>query len=259
MPLFFQLLASGSKGNSLLIGSPKTRFLLDAGLSGKELARRLESSPVQPHQLKAMIVSHEHQDHVRGLGVFSRRFDLPVYMNEGTLNQLPSRTGRFADIQVFQSGSSFVVGDIKVHPFSISHDAGDPVGFVMEHGNSRLGVCTDLGAVTHLVQQRLQGCHGLVLEANHDHELLINGPYPPHLKQRIRSRHGHLSNADACRLLMNLYHSDLDTVLLAHLSETNNHPDLVRESVDELRRQNGWQGVRFEVGRQSQVSSVIEI
>jgi phosphoribosyl 1,2-cyclic phosphodiesterase len=259
MPLFFQILASGSKGNALLVGSSKTQILLDAGLSGKELVCRLEQTPIRVRQLSAIVVSHEHLDHVRGLGVLSRRFHLPVYLNQGTLDHLSSQIGQLAAVQLFQSGVAFQLGDLRIHPFSISHDAYDPVGFVIEHEGSRLGVCTDLGVVTHLVRQRLQDCHGLVLEANHDMSLLLNGPYPPYLKQRIRSRNGHLSNVETCELLEHIYHGGLQKVLLAHLSEVNNRPDLVLQSVQELQRLNGWRNVRFEVGKQSEVSTGIEI
>lgn len=259
MPLFFQTLASGSKGNAILIGSPKTQILLDAGLSGKELTRRLDQTPVKANRLSALVVTHEHQDHVRGLGILSRRFDLPVYLTQGTLDHLPSQIGQFASFKIFKAGFSFNIGDLHLQPFSISHDAQDPVGFVIEHEGSKLGVCTDLGVATHLVKQRLQGCHGLVLEANHDVRLLLDGPYPPHLKQRIRSRHGHLSNEDTCELLKILYHSELQAVILAHLSEVNNHPDLVFQSSQDLRFQNGWHDVRFEIGKQNEISPTIEI
>jgi phosphoribosyl 1,2-cyclic phosphodiesterase len=259
MPLFFQVLASGSKGNAVLVCSPKTCVLLDAGLSGKELSRRLEKTPVNGAKLSGVVVSHEHQDHVRGCGVLSRRFDLPVYSSQGTLETLPPQVGQLASVQVFQSGVSFRIGDLVFHPFAISHDAKEPVGFIIEHQDTRLGVCTDLGVATQLVRTRLQGCHGLVLEANHDVDLLINGPYPWHLKQRIRSRHGHLSNMDTLELLKTIHHSRLKAVIFAHLSEVNNHPDKVCESVSEIRRSPQWECVRFEIGKQSEVGPGIEL
>ena len=259
MPLYFQVLASGSKGNTILVCSPKTCVLLDAGLSGKELSRRLDRTPAKGSKLAGLVLSHEHQDHIRGCGVLSRRFDLPVYASQGTLEGLPPQVGQIHNVQVFQSGSSFKIGDLLIHPFAISHDAREPVGFVIEHESTRLGVCTDLGVATQLVRTRLQGCHGLVLEANHDMDLLLNGPYPWELKQRIRSRHGHLSNTDSLELLTTLHHTGLKAVVFAHLSEVNNHPDVVSRCSGEIRRSPQWECVRFEIGKQDEVTPGFEL
>jgi phosphoribosyl 1,2-cyclic phosphodiesterase len=259
MPLLFQSLASGSKGNAVVVCSHQTRILLDTGLSARELVLRLEHTPVKAKQLDAVLISHEHTDHVRGLGTLSRRFDLPVYLSQGTLENLPPETGHLADVRLFQAGVPFAVGDIRISPFAISHDARDPAGFVLENGAQRLGVCTDLGMVTQLVRTRLRGCNGLILEANHDPDLLFNGPYPLPLKQRIRGRHGHLSNADSYELLKSIYHGSLQVVMFAHLSEVNNRPELVlggfRESLDD----DGWDDVALEVGKQHQVSKTFTL
>jgi len=254
MPLLFQALASGSKGNAVVVCSYRTRILLDAGLSARELVLRLEQTPVKAKQLDAVVISHEHTDHVRGLGTLSRRFDLPVYLTRGTLENLPPEIGHLADVRLFQAGVPFAVGDIRISPFALSHDAKDPAGFVLEHDTRRLGVCTDLGMVTQLVRTRLQGCHGLILEANHDPDLLFSGPYPLSLKQRIRSRHGHLSNADSFELLTSIYHDHLQVVLFAHLSEVNNRPELVLASARESLNDDVWDDVALEVGKQHQVS-----
>jgi len=259
MPLFCQVLASGSKGNAVLVCSPKTRILIDAGLSGKELVRRLDQTPVQAQHLDALVISHEHQDHVRGSGVMSRRFDLPVYLTCGTLDNLSQKVGRFSSVQVIQPGVPIKIGDLGIHPFAISHDAGEPVGFTIEHEDFRLGICTDLGIATQLVKARLQKCHGLVLEANHDLDMLLKGPYPWELKQRIRSRHGHLSNADTSELLKALHHDRLKTVVFAHLSEVNNHPDIVLRTYQEFLRLPEWESVRFEIGKQDEVTPGIEL
>ena len=259
MPLYFQVLASGSKGNAILVCSPKTCVLVDAGLSGKELARRLDKTPATGPKLAGIVLSHEHQDHIRGCGILSRRFDLPVYASQGTLEGLPPQVGQIPNVQVFQSGASFKIGDLIFHPFAISHDAGEPVGFVIEHESTLLGVCTDLGVATQLVRTRLQGCHGLVLEANHDMDLLLNGPYPWHLKQRIKSRHGHLSNTDSIELLEAIHHSRLKAVVFAHLSEVNNHPDAVSKCSSQIRQSPQWECVRFEIGKQQEVTPDIEL
>jgi phosphoribosyl 1,2-cyclic phosphodiesterase len=259
MPLHFQALASGSKGNAILVSSHKTKILIDAGLSARELVSRLQRTSVKAGQLNAVVITHEHTDHVRGLGTLSRRFDLPVYLSQGTLENLPLETGQLSEVNLFQPGVAFAIGDLRIHPFAVSHDAQDPTGFVLEHDGRRLGVCTDLGIVTKLVQTRLQGCHGLILEANHDPQLLLNGPYPLPLKQRIRSRHGHLSNIDSFELLQNIYHSALQVVLFAHLSEVNNQPDLVLTSAREFLSDAAWNGVAFTVGKQHEVSRTFEL
>jgi len=259
MSLFFQMLASGSKGNSILVCSEKTRVLVDAGTTCKELVSRLEKTPVRPKNLDAVLITHEHNDHVGAAGTLSRKFNLPVYMTRGTLENLPPNVGRCAAVTVFATGTRFEIGDLLVHPFSTSHDAGEPAGFIIENNGIRLGICTDLGIATNLVKVRLQGCHGLILEANHDVGKLLDGPYPWFLKQRIRSAHGHLSNEEACDLLEAVHHSDLRHVTLAHLSETNNHPDLVIECCLKLRRSPHWECVGFDLGKQDDLTNAVEL
>ncbi len=259
MPILFQILASGSKGNSVLIAGSKTRILLDAGLSAKELVRRMEKTPVSPRDLDGMVLSHEHSDHSRGVGPLSRRFDLPVYCSQGTLEKLPPKTGQLAHSNLFQTGRAFTIGDLSIYPFSISHDAQDPAGFVIEHEKTRLGVCTDIGVVTHLVRERLKECDALIVEANHDVKMLMEGPYPLHLKQRIRSNHGHISNDESKELIESLYHPKLRQVFLAHLSEVNNHPRLVLESFKEFTDASQWNGMRIHVARQDEPSETIEL
>lgn len=259
MSLLFQVLASGSKGNSILVCSPKTRILVDAGTTCKEIVHRLEKTCIEAKRLDALLISHEHGDHVSAAGTLSRRFDLPVFMTKGTLENLPSKTGHLSSVTVFTTGRSFDIGDLHIHAFATSHDAGESAGFVIEHDGSRLGICTDLGIVTNLVKVRLQGCHGLILESNHDVDKLMGGPYEWFLKQRIRSNHGHLSNEDACELLETVHHEQLRFVIFAHMSETNNHPDLVLESSRKLRQSPQWEGVHFELGKQREISSPMEL
>lgn len=259
MSLFFQVLASGSRGNAILVHSEKTRVLVDAGTTCKELVGRLAKTPVQAKRLDAILITHEHRDHISAVGTLSRRFNLPVYMTKGTLENLPPYVGRCASVTLFGTGSRFEIGDLVVRPFTTSHDACDPAGFIIENYGLRLGICTDLGIVTNLVKVRLKGCHGLVLEANHDLDSLLAGPYPWFLKQRIRSAHGHLSNEDACNLLEAVHHDGLRSVIFAHLSEINNHPDLVLESCRKLRQSPHWECVRFELGKQDDLAPAIEL
>jgi phosphoribosyl 1,2-cyclic phosphodiesterase len=259
MAISFQTLASGSKGNAIVVSSIHTRILIDVGLTGKELHRRMHLAGMNAAELHGVVVTHEHTDHVRGVGVLSRRYDLPVHLTRGTLENLPQQVGALARPQLFRDGHTFNIGDLLVTPFAISHDASDPVGLIVENDGCRLGICTDLGVATQLVRQRLAGCHGLVLEANHDVDLLLNGPYPWDLKQRIRSRHGHLSNTDSCELLKELLHDGLQAVVLAHLSETNNRPELVLESIRGLRLNSEWREIHFDIGPQHSIGKALEI
>ena len=218
------LLASGSKGNAIYVSDGQTSILVDAGLSGKEIERRMQAKGLAPETLQAIVVSHEHVDHVRGVGVLSRRYKLPVYISPETLKQC-GQIGRLTDARFFQCGTGFRVHSLAVRPFSTTHDAIDPAGFIVEHNGIKLGIATDLGRATTLVKNQLKDCSILIIEANHDTDMLMNGPYPWHLKQRIKGRNGHLSNEDTQHLLQEVQHSGLRHVVLAHLSEINNTPD----------------------------------
>ena len=218
------LLASGSKGNALLVANGRSRLLIDAGLSARELCRRLEAVGISPGELTGIIVTHEHIDHVRGLGVLSRRFNLPVYLHHAVAAALAD-SHRLAQVHEFDSGE-LSIGEFAVRAFPVTHDAAATVGFCVTGSTGKLGVATDLGVATRLVAEELRNCRALVLESNHDEELLRDGPYPWPLKQRIRGHHGHLSNNDSAKLLDTLCWEGLEGVLLAHLSETNNRPEL---------------------------------
>ena len=219
------LLASGSKGNSILVESGKTKLLIDAGLSARELRKRLDSVGVEAESLDALLITHEHGDHVRGLGPLVRQLDLPVYLQTDLARKLPD-VGKPECVQEFVDGEEFTIKDLTIRPFAITHDCLAPVGFTLDGELGKVGVATDLGIVTRLVTECLQDCRALVLETNHDEELLRDGPYPWKLKQRVRSNHGHLSNNAAGNLLQSLLWNGLETVFLGHLSETNNRPDL---------------------------------
>ncbi len=216
------MLASGSKGNAIYISDGDTAVLLDAGLSGVEIERRLKSKNLNPADLDAICVSHEHSDHIQGVGVLARRFKLPVYLSSQTAAAAKSHMGKVATIKTFECGSGFEINALKLHPFALSHDAKDPAGFTVNCNGTKIGIATDLGIATHMVQEHLKNCTALILEANHDPEMLANGPYPWPLKQRIGSRTGHLSNPEARDLLTVLQNKGLEHVILAHLSETNN-------------------------------------
>jgi phosphoribosyl 1,2-cyclic phosphodiesterase len=219
------VLASGSKGNAVYVSDGTTSVLVDVGLSAIGVERRLRSRLIDPSSLDGIVVSHEHGDHIGGVGVLSRRYSLPVYINPSTFAAAKSHLGTLHKRVVFDCGVSFLVGDLSFHPFSISHDASDSVGFTIQDGTNKVGIATDLGIATKLVCHHLRGCGLLVLEANHDKRMLEEGPYPWHVKQRVLSRLGHLSNEASRDLLREIFHPGLEQVILAHLSETNNTPE----------------------------------
>lgn len=227
------LLASGSKGNSLLVRGDRTSLLIDAGLSARELCRRLALAGSAGASLAGILVTHEHVDHIRGLGLLSRRFNLPVYLHHEVAATLAD-SQRPQRVVEFSTDGTFAVGDFEVRAFPVSHDAQAPVGFTLDGPAGKFGVATDLGIGTRLVAEELRDCRVLVLESNHDPEMLRDGPYPWPLKQRIRGSHGHLSNHDSAEMLGRLCWDGLDAVFLAHLSETNNHPDLARQTAEQV-------------------------
>ena len=224
--LKFSILGSGSKGNSTLVVSSKTKILVDDGFSFRQLRERVGAVGESLEDLAAVFVTHEHGDHAKGLGVLTRKTDVPIYVTRDTFASFPASVGEIPRVEFFESGDVVRVADLEVRSYSISHDAVDPVSFTIVCQNAKLGFATDLGHSSHLVRERLAGCHALVLEANHCPEMLRNGDYPPELQQRIRSRVGHLSNQAMSSLLSQLVHDGLQTVVLSHLSEKNNRPDL---------------------------------
>jgi phosphoribosyl 1,2-cyclic phosphodiesterase len=227
------LLASGSKGNSLLIESGRTRLLIDAGLSARELRKRLDLIGVDASSLTALLITHEHTDHVRGLGPLVRQLDLPVYLHSD-LARILTDVGKPERVYEFVDGEDFTLNDLTVRPFAITHDSLAPVGFTFSGESGKVGIATDLGIATRLVSECLQGCRALVLETNHDEDMLRDGPYPWPLKQRVGSNHGHLSNRAGGSLLQGLLWQGLETVFLGHLSETNNCPKLALDVVQKV-------------------------
>ena len=222
----FCVLGSGSRGNVTYLESGNTRILIDAGMSGKGVQQRLAAINVEPSSIDAILVTHEHNDHIHGVGVLSRRASIPVFANPPTFSAAAKIFNRLFSYNEFETGTSFYYRNLEIHPFSISHDTADPVGFRISDGKYSLGYCTDTGRVSKLMQHRLTACDAIVLESNHDIGMLQNGNYPPYLKQRIRSGQGHLDNSEAAAFLHELAHEKLQHVVLAHLSEENNHPEI---------------------------------
>ncbi|HLJ77870.1 MAG TPA: MBL fold metallo-hydrolase [Acidobacteriaceae bacterium] len=275
------VLASGSKGNSTIVSSARTRILVDAGLSCRELIKRMRAAEEDPEALDAILITHEHQDHVQGLAVTARKLGIPVYVTEPTHRawvrwMTPRKRITYAEwleqrrkgatmpslepdaeekaaveeslsepekdptalpaVEYFRSGNPFRIGDIGVMPFTIPHDAIDPVGFVFEVEDARLGIATDLGYMPSNLNVHLKRCDVLMLESNHDLDMLRDGPYPWSVKQRVMSRVGHLSNDAAAEFLSRGYDGQAAYVVLAHLSESNNLPELARLSAERALR-----------------------
>jgi phosphoribosyl 1,2-cyclic phosphodiesterase len=227
-------LGSGSAGNAVVVESDGTRLLLDAGFSCRELERRMRAVGIDPKTIAGVVLTHEHEDHVRGVARFAGRHDIPVWATDGTIHGARLRGATAAPLKVVRSGTPIEVGRLRVEPFAIPHDAREPVGFVVEDGmGRRLGLVADLGARSRLAWGRLRELDVLLLETNHDLELLRSGPYPWSLKQRIASGHGHLSNRSAAEGLPELVCDRLRTVVLYHLSRTNNLPALAVAAVAE--------------------------
>jgi len=221
------VLASSSSGNSTFIRTEKTRILVDAGLAKRDILARLAAIDEDAEQLDAILVTHEHSDHVSGLVTLARHVNIPIFMTRLTAPAIP--WGEYTPkLDCFQAGTTFTVGDIEVDSFTIPHDAIDPVGFCFRSQGVKVGLVTDLGYVTDSIKIHLRRSHLLVLESNHDLEMLKVGPYPWSVKQRVMGRKGHLSNEVVCDFIRRDLDSSIDTLVLGHLSEHNNHPEIVR-------------------------------
>jgi phosphoribosyl 1,2-cyclic phosphodiesterase len=265
------VLASGSKGNSTLVASSRTRILVDAGLSCRELLKRMQMANEDPAAIDALLITHEHQDHVQGVAVLARKLGVPVYFTQATHRawmrwMMPQKRLTYAawlalrqqpacveevektpvekaedpcalpGVEYFSAGRGFSIGDIVITPFTIPHDAADPVGFVFEADGVRMAIATDLGYMPPNVKMTIRNCDVLMLESNHDLEMLRDGPYPWSVKQRVMSRVGHLSNEAASDFLEKNYDGNASYVVLAHLSESNNLPELARVTAERALR-----------------------
>ncbi len=234
------MLGSGSRGNSTLVATERTRLLIDTGFSKRETLARLAAIGERADAFDAAVISHEHSDHVNGLRGLSNHLRIPVFLSAATKAAI-SWAAELKQVDIFTPGRKFCVGDIEITPFSIPHDAQDPVAFTLETQGLKIGIVTDLGYVPEIVRQHVRGCHFLVFESNHDLEMLRVGPYPWHIKQRVMGRQGHLSNNATGEFLTSDYDGSAAVLVLAHLSEQNNHPEIARLSAVEAleRRPNG--------------------
>lgn len=228
-------IASGSSGNCIYVGSDAGHILIDAGISGKRIEEGLNGIGLKTAEMQGILVTHEHIDHVAGLGVLARRYGIPLYATQGTIEAVKrmKSVGKIDEslFHVIQPEVEFRVGDMTIEPISISHDAADPVAYKIKQGKKKAAVMTDLGFYDARIVQTLQNLDVLLLEANHDVRMLQTGPYPYPLKQRILGDRGHLSNENCGRLLGEVLHDNFKTVVLGHLSKENNYPQLAYETV----------------------------
>ena len=255
----FSVLASGSGGNAYYIEAEETKILIDAGLSAREIIRRLQMVGARPETLNALVITHEHTDHIRGAGPLARRLDIPVYINAQTWRKAARVLGNISQVISFHPGQSISINDLIIETFTKSHDAVDPIGLIISLNGLRLGLITDLGRSTRLVEDRLRYCQGLIIEFNHDKDMLDQGPYPLQLKQRIKGPEGHLSNQEAGQLLGILAHEDLRCVVLAHLSQENNSPDLAYDEAQSVLNECGVKQTRIYVSNQDRPISMIDL
>ncbi|MFZ2542095.1 MAG: MBL fold metallo-hydrolase [Gallionella sp.] len=240
----FSSLGSGSEGNALLVAVDQTLVLMDCGFGLRDTVTRLARLGITPEQLGGIVVTHEHGDHIGGVARLARKFNLPVWLTHGTLRSQAKAFAGIEQLHEVDPHQSFTIGDMEIIPYSVPHDAAEPVQFVFSDGARRLAVLTDTGCSTAHIEQTLSGCHALVLECNHDSNMLIKSDYPYSLKQRVGGRFGHLSNQEAADILSALDSSNLQHLIAAHLSRKNNTPELaVRALSSAVGCEESWVGV----------------
>ena len=233
MELRFCPLFSGSSGNALYLGSGNTHLLVDAGMSGAKVTAEMERVGLHPGDLSGILVTHEHADHIAGVGILSRRYDIPIYANEGTWAAMREKLGNINEknIMVFDTGANFHIGSLDITPFSTPHDAAEPVGYSFYAGRNKLSIATDLGTVKESWLRHIEESDLVLLESNHDVDMLKAGRYPYELKRRILGTKGHLSNDAAGKAAVELVRRGVRSIVLGHLSGENNFPELAYQSV----------------------------
>ena len=260
-------IASGSSGNCIYVGNDHTHLLVDTGISKKRVEQGLHTLEIKGEELEGILITHEHIDHIQGLGVFSRKYGIPIYATKGTIEGIRccSSLGKMPEglLHEIQIDEDFKLGELTIRPFAISHDAKEPTGYRVEDGNKSVAVATDIGKYDDYTVQNLKNLNGLVLEANHDIHMLEVGPYPYPLKRRVMGDKGHLSNELSGRLLCDILHDNLEHVVLGHLSKENNYPELAYETVklEVTMGNNPYKGedIPMMVAKRDQVSDIITV
>lgn len=241
MSLRFCSIASGSSGNCQYVETDKTNIIIDGGLSGKKIQNGLLSIGADPTKLNGILVTHEHKDHIKGVGILSRRFNIPIYANNNTWEAMKEYLGKLDEqnIRIIGSNNSFEIGDINIDSFSTSHDAADSLGYSLNHKNKKVSIVTDTGIITENIKSKIKDSNLLMLESNHDIQMLKIGSYPYYLKKRILSQDGHLSNEDAGNLISELFLDKFQRIFLGHLSRENNFPELAYQTVVNIMTEKG--------------------
>ncbi len=256
----FTILGSGSSGNAAYLETGDTRLLVDCGFSARQIKQRLATINRIPDRLDGILITHEHTDHVAGLKHLAAKLGIPIYCNRHTSEEISRIHETAFDFRLFDTGQSFEVGEVGVDTFSVPHDAIDPVGFLLHTPKGRIGVLTDLGHGTRLVADRVRTANVLLLETNHDVDLLRDCPHRPwHLKQRIMGRHGHLSNEGAAEFAETFLHADLHHIFCVHLSGECNTPDLAHADIDAMLQRNGATHTQVTTTQQTIPSPTLQI
>jgi len=251
-------LSSGSAGNAYWFESDGTAILVDAGIGPRETKKRLEALGCGIERLSAIVLTHEHSDHIHGAEKIARRYQIPIYLSRGTLDASRIDTAETKTV-IFENDSAFTIGELQVHACKTIHDAADPSCFVIEaRDGTRVGLASDLGHVNAEVIRHLSGCDGLFFEANHDLDMLRTGTYPWSLKRRIMSRYGHLSNDDSLNAVQRLLGAELKTLCMIHLSQKNNHESIVRDMCTRLLRRTGA-SIDFAIAQQFQPTGLFDV
>lgn len=249
-------LASGSKGNCIYLGTKKTKILIDAGISARAIQRHLATLNVSLADIQAILITHEHTDHIQGLKTLAYKLNIPVLANHETAKGIVGAFHECPKFKIFSTGETFTFGDLEIHPFSVQHDTLDPVAFTIRVNELKLGFCTDLGFVTSLVQTHLLDCDYLYIEANHEPSMVHASPRPMIYKQRVLSRSGHLSNESCGNLLSHVAHSELKKVYLAHLSSECNSPEKALLVIRQILEQRGI-SLNLDIAPQAMISSPV--
>jgi len=261
MAITVSVLGSGSRGNATFIKTEQVRLLVDAGMSRKEVARRLESIGEDPDGIDVVLITHEHSDHAGGLRMLLKDLPIEAFLTWGTISALQAEEYELSASKIIpvQPGMPFSFGDVKIFPFTVPHDAAEPVAFSIMAGGVKITQLTDVGYMPDHVAERLRGSHVLILESNHDLEMLRVGPYPWNLKQRLMGRFGHLSNTAVSRFIREQFDGSAEYVLLAHLSERNNHPEIAKQEAARALRDRGLSTARLAITSQDEPSSPIRL
>lgn len=257
-------IGSGSSGNCHYVEYKDTKLLVDAGLSGKRITTGLNDIDVDAKKLNGILVTHEHSDHIKGVGILSRKYDLPIYVNYETWLAIAPKIGKIneANIKIFENDKNYTIGDLSVRPFSISHDAADPVGYLFSDGKEKLSIATDIGYITENIRENVVGSKIVVLESNYDKDMLMMGSYSYALKKRVMSKMGHLSNEDASKFSVDLINNGTEKILFAHLSRENNFPALAYETANHILTENSMKigkDVELEVLLRDDISDIHKI